>query len=145
MVGDFRSIATAVAENQKATLGVHQDFLQHRQGQAEHLKTQQAMFQNMQQQIDELKKTLAGTQAPPYPSSEAPQQTPAPVTPDQPVTRSQASSPSVDSPNLDLLKQWVGKNIPLAMMPNNVDKVAEELPDVEMGSGKASKKRERER
>eukprot|EP00969_Alexandrium_andersonii_P138225 6112870-Alexandrium_andersonii.AAC.1 len=93
MAGDFRSIASAVADNQKATLSVHQEFVKHRQEQSEHLKAQQVMFQNMQQQIDELKKTLAGTQASPYPSSEAPQQTPAPVTPDRPITSSQASSP----------------------------------------------------
>eukprot|EP00969_Alexandrium_andersonii_P079776 3517340-Alexandrium_andersonii.AAC.1 len=58
IAGEFRTVSQAVQENQKATLGLHQQFLPHQQQQSETQKSQQSLIQNMQQQIDELKQLV---------------------------------------------------------------------------------------
>eukprot|EP00969_Alexandrium_andersonii_P259207 11461118-Alexandrium_andersonii.AAC.1 len=98
IVGEFRTVSLAVQENQKATLGLHQQFLMHQQQQQATQKGQETLIQNMQQQINELKQLVQGTSGqPPYPNTsssvEAPT-APAPVTPPKPITSSEASSPA---------------------------------------------------
>eukprot|EP00969_Alexandrium_andersonii_P058926 2596927-Alexandrium_andersonii.AAC.1 len=55
LVGEFRSIATAVREGQQQTLELHKELMASRQEQQQTNIRSEAMYSSLQKQIDELR------------------------------------------------------------------------------------------